>query len=64
MKVDKKIINEICKLNKNEWENLKTNIDFLYALEEKEMKKKLYLTPKDIEKKLKLCPVPIQILSE
>lgn len=64
MKIKKELLNELIKLNKKEWDNLKITIDFLYALERDAIEKEIHLNPKNIEKKLSSCPVPIQIQPE
>ena len=61
MKVSKTLINEISKLSKADWEKVKTNIDYLFSMEEKERSKELYISSNKIEEKIKSGPCPIEI---
>ena len=61
MKISKILINEISKLSKGDWEKLKTNIDYLFSMEEMERSKELYISNNKIEEKIKSGPCPIEI---
>ena len=52
MKISKVLINEISKLSKADWEKVKTNIDYLFSLEEIERSKELYISSNKIEEKI------------
>lgn len=61
MKLSKVLINEISKLSKADWEKVKTNIDYIFSMEEKERSKELYISSNKIEEKIKSGPCPIEI---
>ena len=61
MKISKVLINEISKLSKADWEKVKTNIDYLFSLEEIERSKELYIFSNKIEEKITSGPCPIEI---
>lgn len=61
MKVSKILINEISKLSKADWEKLKTNIDYIFSMEQIERSKKLYISSDKIEEEIKSGPCPIEI---
>jgi hypothetical protein len=61
MKVSKALINEISKLSKADWEKVKTNIDYMFSMEEKKRNKGLYIPNNKIEEGIKNGPCPIEI---
>jgi hypothetical protein len=61
MKISKVLINEISKLSKADWEKVKTNIDYMFSMEETERSKELYISSNKIEEKIKSGPCPIEI---
>ena len=61
MKISKTLINEISKLSKADWEKVKTNIDYIFSMEEMEKSKELYISSNKIEEKIKSGPSPIEI---
>lgn len=61
MKISKTLINEISKLSKADWLKVKTNIDYLFSMEETERSKELYISSNKIEEKIKSGPCPIEI---
>ena len=61
MKISKALINEISKLSKADWEKVKTNIDYIFSMEEIEKSKELYISSNKIEEKITSGPCPIEI---
>lgn len=61
MKISKALINEISKLSKADWEKVKTNIDYIFSMEEMEKSKELYISSNKIEEKITSGPCPIEI---
>ena len=61
MKVSKTLINEISKLSKADWEKVKTNIDYIFSMEEKERNKGIYIPNNKIEEGIKKGPCSIEI---
>ena len=61
MKISKALINEISKLSKADWEKVKTNIDYMFSMEETERSKELYISSNKIEEKITSGPCPIEI---
>ena len=61
MKVSKTLINEISKLSKAEWLKVRSNIDYMFSMEEKEKSKELFISSNKIEEKIKSGPCPIEI---
>lgn len=61
MKISKALINEISKLSKADWEKVKTNIDYIFSMEEMEKSKELYISSNKIEEKIKSGPCPVEI---
>lgn len=61
MKISKVLINEISKLSKADWEKVKTNIDYMFSMEETERSKELYISNNKIEEDIKSGPCPIEI---
>ena len=61
MKISKALINEISKLSKADWEKVKTNIDYMFSMEEMERSKELYISSNKIEEKITSGPCPIEI---
>ena len=61
MKISKTLINEISKLSKADWLKVKTNIDYMFSMEEKERSKELYISSNKIEEKIKSGPCSIEI---
>lgn len=61
MKISKTLINEISKLSKADWLKVKTNIDYMFSMEEKERSKELYISSNKIEEKIKSGPCPVEI---
>ena len=58
MKISKVLINEISKLSKADWEKVKTNIDYMFSMEETERSKELYISSNKIEEKITSGPCP------
>ena len=56
MKISKTLVNEILKLSKADWEKVKTNIDYLFAKEEKNRNKTLYITEDSLKMKADYYP--------
>ena len=46
MEISKVLFDEITKLSKSDWDKLKTNIDFLYSSELKQVEKNVFLNSK------------------
>jgi len=61
MKVSKTLINEISKLSKADWLKVRSNIDYMFSMEEKEKSKELFISSNKIEEKIKSGPCPIEI---
>jgi hypothetical protein len=61
MKISKTLINEISKLSKADWLKVKTNIDYMFSMEEKERSKELYISSNKIGEKITSGPCPIEI---
>ena len=61
MKISKTLINEISKLSKADWLKVKTNIDYIFSMEEKERSKELYISSNKIGEKITSGPCPIEI---
>lgn len=61
MKISKTLINEISKLSKADWLKVKTNIDYMFSMEEKERSKELYISSNKIGEKIVSGPCPIEI---
>ena len=61
MKISKTLINEISKLSKADWLKVKTNIDYLFSMEEMERSKELYISNNKIEEDIKSGPCLIEI---
>ena len=61
MKISKTLINEISKLSKADWLKVKTNIDYLFSMEEMERSKELYISSNNIEEEIISGPCPIEI---
>lgn len=61
MKISKTLINEISKLSKADWLKVKTNIDYMFSMEEKERSKELYISSNKIGEKITSGPFPIEI---
>jgi hypothetical protein len=61
MKISKTLINEISKLSKADWLKVKTNIDYMFSMEEKKRSKELYISSNKIEEKIKSGPCPVEI---
>lgn len=64
MEISKVLFDEITKLSKSDWDKLKTNIDFLYSSELKQVEKNVFLNSKTAKEQLKFCPSPILLQSE
>lgn len=61
MKISKILIDEIFKLNKVEWEALKTNIDCLFSIEERRRNKELYIQNESSENIFRNCPHLLEV---
>ena len=61
MKISKTFVNEILKLSKADWEKVKTNIDYLFAKEEKNRNKTLYITEDSLKMKADYYPCYMEI---
>ena len=61
MKISKTLVNEILKLSKADWEKVKTNIDYLFAKEEKNRNKTLYITEDSLKIKADYYPCYMEI---
>lgn len=61
MKVSRILMNEILKLNKVEWEALKTNVDCLFSVEERKRNKELYISNNSSENIFRHCPYPLEV---
>jgi len=61
IKVSKTLIDEILKLSKADWEKVKTNIDYLFAKEERNRNKTLYITEDSLKIKADYYPCYMEI---
>ena len=61
MKISKTLVNEILKLSKADWEKVKINIDYLFAKEEKNRNKTLYITEDSLKIKADYYPCYMEI---
>lgn len=61
MKISKTLVNEILKLSKADWEKVKINIDYLFAKEEKNRNKTLYIPEDSLKIKADYYPCYMEI---
>lgn len=57
--VTEKLLEEISKLSKSEWERVKTNVDYLYNIKAKEQEKELFLSEDVVKNQALNGPYPI-----